>query len=702
MIFQHSRFQVWGRQQHPYSHNPDEFYYGHTALPPGVNSMGATLDYILAVLYPKSQPAVADVASLPAAGNTINDMRVVNDDGDGKAASYRWEQREGDPAAKWYKIYDVDWGTDGILQAWEIKTQDIYITKGGYDDRDSAGVVIAGDLAGQTLYGGASAGSNLTLKANSGDGVGADTGFLQFADQVRPISDNTIDIGTTGRRLKKVWAYEYQAGTLVVSDGSITDSDGTIDFGSTILTSTGTITSGTLTLSGGSISDTTGAISFGDEDLTTTGDVNANRVVATAAASSLATGTTVGTLTLADASITDSSGAISFGDENLTTTGDITGDIITAASFKTTTLDITASTLTASGHLTLTAGAVNNIYAQRHLIGQTAYFNGSVQIDSAASLDIGNMQMDSSGIHMNAGADMEVGSSTGNIITRSIKPVAASTYDLGNATDLWSEIYFDGDLKNATQTISNATLFSFRDVNVAVAVGMAPFWDGSKWVPSIPDTEVTHGLLSGLTTGDAGHTQFALLAGRVGGQSIIGGTGASENITLQSTSNATRGYILLADDLHPLTDASYSGGWTGTDIGSPAKRIRHTYTVGEAFGLRLENLGANPGSSSQSVGRVIFNTADKNVYVDDGTAMVKVGDSIRYEEDLVWDGIVTSKNVTVTTFNMDARKAIWALMDNTNNYERVYGKITATGAAAVTVAVNTALPAGTYRIVGIQ
>lgn len=40
-------------------------------------------------------------------------------------------------------------------------------------------------------------------------------------------------------------------------------------------------------------------------------------------------------------------------------------------------------------------------------------------------------------------------------------------------------------------------------------------------------------------------TQYALLAGRSGGQTLKGGTAASENLTLESTSNATKGYVLL-------------------------------------------------------------------------------------------------------------------------------------------------------------
>lgn len=51
--------------------------------------------------------------------------------------------------------------------------------------------------------------------------------------------------------------------------------------------------------------------------------------------------------------------------------------------------------------------------------------------------------------------------------------------------------------------------------------------------------------LTGLADDD--HTQYALLAGRAGGQTLIGGTAASENLTLQSTANATRGDVIVLD-----------------------------------------------------------------------------------------------------------------------------------------------------------
>jgi hypothetical protein len=53
---------------------------------------------------------------------------------------------------------------------------------------------------------------------------------------------------------------------------------------------------------------------------------------------------------------------------------------------------------------------------------------------------------------------------------------------------------------------------------------------------------------SGLTrTGDT--VTNDLITGRAGGQTIVGGTAANDNLTLQSTSNATRGLVVISDPL---------------------------------------------------------------------------------------------------------------------------------------------------------
>jgi len=80
------------------------------------------------------------------------------------------------------------------------------------------------------------------------------------------------------------------------------------------------------------------------------------------------------------------------------------------------------------------------------------------------------------------------------------------------------------------------------------AAGAAPVADDvltfqtinqAEWKALTALVTFDHGLLAGL--GDDDHAQYALLAGRAGGQTLIGGTAAGEDLTLQSTSNATRG-----------------------------------------------------------------------------------------------------------------------------------------------------------------
>ncbi|KHD87494.1 MAG: hypothetical protein OM95_14075 [Bdellovibrio sp. ArHS] len=58
-------------------------------------------------------------------------------------------------------------------------------------------------------------------------------------------------------------------------------------------------------------------------------------------------------------------------------------------------------------------------------------------------------------------------------------------------------------------------------------------------------------------------TQYARLAGRSGGQTLSGGTAASENLTLDSTSHATKGPIIL----------NGSGGSVGIGVTSPASKL---------------------------------------------------------------------------------------------------------------------------------
>ncbi|QQS59861.1 hypothetical protein IPN35_03260 [Candidatus Peregrinibacteria bacterium] len=98
--------------------------------------------------------------------------------------------------------------------------------------------------------------------------------------------------------------------------------------------------------------------------------------------------------------------------------------------------------------------------------------------------------------------------------------------------DVNGNINFTGELNiNSAPGTSGQVLTSGGD-------GSAPTWVDASTVGT-----TDHGALTGLTDDD--HTQYALLAGRSGGQSLTGGTDAGDNFTLSSTANATKGTINL-------------------------------------------------------------------------------------------------------------------------------------------------------------
>lgn len=59
-------------------------------------------------------------------------------------------------------------------------------------------------------------------------------------------------------------------------------------------------------------------------------------------------------------------------------------------------------------------------------------------------------------------------------------------------------------------------------------------------------TNIDHNTLSNLGTGDY-HPQYVLGGGRASGQTIIGGTAANDDLTLQSTSHGTKGKVIIND-----------------------------------------------------------------------------------------------------------------------------------------------------------
>jgi hypothetical protein len=715
MIFDKHRFEVWTAAQHPLKHTLSDFAYSNNGLP-GVTDVNSALNWLVKVLYPNTKPSVATPADLPLIGNTLNDYRVVLDDGDGKQAGYRWEQREGEVSASWHKIYDFDWSTDSILAAFMNITQEMYVYQKGKTDLDPSGAPIVGVLAGQHVYGGDQANQNFTLSANSGDGVGANTGFVQVTDHFRPTANGSLDIGTTALRFQNLWlSSQITLGTLVLTPGNITDSGGTIDFGATNLTTTGTITgnsvhatasvvigSGTnMTLTPGSISDASGAINFGGADLNNITNLNVSGDAV------------LNDFTFSGGTIDTISGTADFLGNDILTTGTVFAGIVSAQNIIGTTdvtggnLKLSANTLQSTnlnGNVNILASGLGVIDLQSAVtsLGQTV--TGTMAITGLLTIDNLSLNGDTiSTLDTNGNLILSPNGVGEIIITSTLAPNADGTLHLGDVVNRFSDLHISGSITDNTDSFAIPDLLSLRDINIGVGSGFSLFWNGTKWISSLPDTEITHNTLSGLLTGDAGHTQFALLAGRAGGQSLIGGTAASENLNLESTAHATKGKILVKDTLAPFTNASYSGSWQGTDLGGASNYFRDLYTKGEAHGLRLENFTSStlPGSSAQNPGRVVFATDNNKIYIDNGSQFV-VGGASKYLNDTSWNGILTTQTFTVSASLTDARTALWQLCDNANNFNRVYCDITPINATQVTVTASPALPAGTYRLIGIE
>lgn len=111
-----------------------------------------------------------------------------------------------------------------------------------------------------------------------------------------------------------------------------------------------------------------------------------------------------------------------------------------------------------------------------------------------------------------------------------------------------------------------------------------------------------HGGLLDLTADD--HTQYALLAGRAGGQHLKGGTASGDDLTLESTNNATKGNVFLATDSQLElwnTDATFLGSrtfmlvnnaFTFDASGSVVRCLEFSATIisNDDFGLASTNL----------------------------------------------------------------------------------------------------------------
>lgn len=141
---------------------------------------------------------------------------------------------------------------------------------------------------------------------------------------------------------------------------------------------------------------------------------------------------------------------------------------------------------------------------------------------------------------------------------------------------------------NLPQTVSSAATPTFSRLTLTQATGTAPL--------SVSSTTLVTNLNADLLDGVQA-SQFALLSGRTGGQVLTGGTAAGDDLTLRTTSDGTKGTLILNDD----------GG--GVQIGTAALAAGFvTARLDQSVGTyhRIQN---NVNGVSAGVGLVLDTTA---------------------------------------------------------------------------------------------
>lgn len=512
---------------------------------------------------------------------------------------------------------------------------------------------------------------------------------------------------------------------MTVGTGLITDSTGQISFADENLITTGNFsgaqvkgtslvaddTTNTMTLVPGNITDSSGQILFGAANLATTGTFGAGVATFTDNTQTIILSPDVS----GQANITSSTGTINFVDENLITTGSLDVGALTTDLLDVDNIRIDGNTISSTdvnGNIVLAPNGTGIIDLQKGLQALAATFTGVVGVTGQLNSD--NLRLDGNTLSSTDANGNVILSPDGTGIIQVDKSVVPNvgTLDLGTSSNLFQNLYLSGGINDGTNSISVGNLLSFRhsffrDIaqTQPAQTGDALFYDDANdvWLASIPDSEVTHSALTGLTVGDSGHTQFAMLAGRTGGQIIQGGTDSGNNLTLESTAHATKGSIFLRDKLSPETNASFSTFWSGIDLGDPTHNYNDVYTKGEFKGFRLENFtsGTLPAASGQNIGRVVYASDNNKAYVDTGTAFKVLGVS-KFISDISFDGVVLVLNTDVSSEISDARNAQWQLLDNANDFEILGVQITMTSASNVRITTSIPLPVGSYRLIGIE
>lgn len=174
-------------------------------------------------------------------------------------------------------------------------------------------------------------------------------------------------------------------------------------------------------------------------------------------------------------------------------------------------------------------------------------------------------------------------------------------------------------------SVNDGRVFSFNGV---VPTGA---WEQSSGVGA------DHGQLSAASLLDDDHTQYVLLAGRAGGQTLYGGTAASEIMQINSTQNATKGSVRLGNLGVVVDEANTRVGFgvvptnkfdLATVTGGEAMRVGSGGSVGNIIPETTNN--GQVGTTTNKWSAVVATTGtfeDTNMYNRDRDTLLTLWES---------------------------------------------------------------------------
>lgn len=253
--------------------------------------------------------------------------------------------------------------------------------------------------------------------------------------------------------------------------------------------------------------------------------------------------------------------------------------------------------------------AINELDSEKQPVDATltalaAFNSNGIVVQTAADTFAARSIASGTGITVSNGD----GVSGNPSIALSSTGVTASTYGIASQVPSFA-VNAQGQLTSVTNTAINITASQVSNFNEAAqdAMGAAISdtatvnlsYDGvsNSLSADVLQAGLDHGSISGLNDDD--HAQYALLAGRSGGQSLVGGSASANDLSLSSTSNATKGKIKLG------ANSAFDEANTRLGIGSNApESLLHLQENNVKY-----NISANSSTTSGAVNAVLASVA---------------------------------------------------------------------------------------------